>query len=115
MIGKIKSFLRSITSCTCLTHKNEAKTILEEKNTINTDIEINILWEDIVDGIANQKKECVIAKAAKRDGYIDITVSEYDITLADGSIYTPQKFSDHWKGFIGSPKLKPFVIVYNKM
>jgi len=115
MIGKIKSFLKSVTSYTCLNHKNEIKISLEEKKTINTDIEINILWEDIVDGIANHNKECIIAKAAKRDGYFNITVSEYDITLADGSIYTPQKFSDHWKSFIGSPKLKPLVIVYNKM
>lgn len=116
MIGKIKNLLTLIISFLRKTTKNRSINCLEEiiLDPINTNIEINILWEDIANGIPNSPTNCSIAKAAKRDGYADISVSDHSIMFSDGAIYFPLKFSDHWKSFIGSSKLKPLNIVYSK-
>ena len=116
MIGKIKNLLTSIITSLRATTKDGSKNYSEEitLNTINTNIEINILWEDIINGIPNSETDCSIAKAAKRDGYADISVSDHSIAFSDGPVYFPLKFSDHWKSFIGSSKLKPLNIVYSK-
>ena len=116
MIGKIKNLLTSLITSLRITTKDGSKNYSEEiiSDTINTNIEINILWKDIINGIPNSETDCSIAKAAKREGYHDVIVSDHNIKLSDGTIYFPLKFSDHWKSFIGSSKLKPLNIVYTK-
>lgn len=116
MIGKIKTLFASLITSLRTSSKDGYENSLEEitLNTINTNIEINILWEDIINGIPNSETDCSIAKAAKRDGYADISVSDHSIAFSDGTVYFPLKFSDHWKSFIGSSKLKPLNIVYSK-
>ena len=109
MIGKIKTLLNSL--ITYSFKKSSKESII---NTINTNIEINITWEDIINGTPNSVTDCSIARSAKREGYHDVIVSDHSITLFDGTIYHPLNFSDHWKCFIGSSKLKPLNIIYSK-
>lgn len=80
---------------------------------INSGIEIEIIWDDIIDSIPASPSECSIARALKREG-IQATVTDYSLILSDGTEYHPDRFSDHWRSFMGSSKLKPKKIKYNR-
>lgn len=114
MIKRIKNLFNLFISSISL----KPETITDPLSEIcrnDTDIVVDIQSDDIINGIPNDSKSCIIALSLKREGYHNVIVSEYDITLSDDSRYEPQKFSDHWKCFIGSSKLKPMTIVYKKI
>lgn len=91
--------------------KNEPEVLKEEICSTFTDIEVEIIWDDIINGVSDSPTECSIARALKREG-AEATVTDYCIILKDGSEYYPEKFSDHWRAYMNSTKFKPRVITY---
>ena len=80
---------------------------------IDNEVEVEITWDDINDGVPESSTECSLARALRREG-IRATVTDYSIILEDGFEYHPENFSDHWKAYNNSKKLKPMVIAYKR-
>lgn len=107
LLISVITYIRSIMKNGFRASRGEAKSI-----GISTDIiEIEIIGEDIINGIPNTPDKSVISRALKRNG-INAIVTDYCIILEDSSIYQAENFSDHWKAYIGSEKIKPKKINY---
>ena len=104
MFKKIMNIFSSIRGC----KKSEISSI------DNTNIELDIIWEDITDSIPNSNTDSIINNAMKRNGIYGYVTSCLLIT-EEGREYIPEQLSDHWMGYVCSPKFKPKKIVYHRI
>ena len=77
----------------------------------NSDLEIGIEWDDIINGLPSSETNSIISNSFRRYG-LEGQVTACKVVLKNGSVYIPHQLSDHWEAFIGSPKIKPKVIKY---
>lgn len=104
MFKKLRNIFSSIRGC----KKSEILSI------DNTNIELDIIWEDITDSIPNSNTDSIINNAMKRNGIYGYVTSCLLIT-EEGREYIPEQLSDHWMGYVCSPKFKPKKIVYHRI
>lgn len=109
------SMLKKLTNCMSsllASKKNKDSEVLnKDKMELNTDIEIQIEWDDIVNGLPSSETNSIVANSLRRHGYEGMT-TPCKVVLNNGDIYVPEQLSDHWEAFIGSPKIKPKLIKY---
>lgn len=107
MFKKLENLFRSFKSGHCV------NTISPEiENTNASNIELDIIWEDISNAVANSNTDSIINNAMKRNGIYGYVTSCLLIT-EEGREYIPEQLSDHWMGYMCSPKFKPKKIVYH--
>jgi hypothetical protein len=112
MLKKLKSQISSLIKSVSSVDINED---IDVKSTVvfthNFDLEINIDWEDISNGMPSSDTNSIISNSFKKYGMIG-TATPCKMVLENGDIYIPEQLSDHWEAFIGSPKIKPKTIKY---
>lgn len=93
--------------------KNATSDDLSKNSNIeeDTDLEITIEWDDIINGLPSSETNSIISNSFKRYGFAT-KVTACKVLLENGTVYAPQQLSDHWEAFIGSPKIKPKTIKY---
>lgn len=107
MFKKLENIFRSFKSGHCV------KPISSEvDNTNSSNIELDIIWEDISNSVPNSNTDSIINNAMKRNGIYGYVTSCLLIT-EEGKEYIPEQLSDHWMGYMCSPKFKPKKIVYH--
>ena len=114
MIKKIKNRISSLMNRTPSINDNKGVDLNEIINTHDSDLEINIIWEDINNGMPSSDTNSIIANAFKRHGLIGSS-TPCKMILENGEVYIPDQLSDHWEAYIGSPKIKPKTIKYTNV
>lgn len=107
MFKKLENLFRSFKS-----GHSKNTTISEVVNNNDSNIELDIIWEDISNAVANSNTDSIINNAMKRNGIYGYVTSCLLIT-EEGREYIPEQLSDHWMGYMCSPKFKPKKIVYH--
>jgi hypothetical protein len=111
MIKKLKNHINSLIKSPSLNEEKKKDEIkLKSTNTL-VDLELEIDLEDINSGLPSSERNSIIANCFRRNG-MEGTSTPCKMVLDNGEIYIPEQLSDHWKFFIGSPKVKPMKIKY---
>lgn len=115
MLKNLKKHISSLITSMPSNKKNEKKNVkhnLEKiQSTHDVDLEINIDWDDINNGMPSSDTNSIISNSFKKYGLIG-SATPCKMILENGEIYIPEQLSDHWEAFIGSPKIKPKTIRY---
>ena len=82
----------------------------EEQNIF---IIIDVTWDDISNSIPYSETNSCLNYAFKRNGY-NVLCKKHFVELSDGTVWYPEKISDHWRMYVSSPKIKPKTIKYFK-
>ena len=101
--------LKDIISCLFKNDKYNDFLILNDSS-----IYVDITWDDIINSFPYSEKNSSICNAFRKMGY-EITCQNDFIRLEDGTLLYPDKLSEHWRLFVGSPKCKPKTIKYIKI
>jgi hypothetical protein len=109
MLKKLTKFMSSILDSNEIKQTENAEVLIE--NQVYPDLELDIKWDDIINGFPSSDTNSIISNSLKRNG-LDGNVTACKITLNNGMVYVPCQLSDHWEAFIGSPKTKPKIIKY---
>lgn len=111
MLKKLKRNISSLITFTPSIEKNESEDLKHLSFTHDFDLEIDIDWDDINNGMPSSDTNSIISNSFKRHGLIGLA-TPCKMILENGDIYIPEQLSDHWEAFIGSPKIKPKKIKY---
>jgi 3,4-dihydroxy-2-butanone 4-phosphate synthase len=108
MIKKIKNKISSLIK--------SKKMIKTDKDLIseiqeNTDLLIDIDWDDIANGISASERNSIIANCFRKYG-MEGSSTPCKMVLDDGQVFVPEQLSDHWLAWLASPKMKPKTIKY---
>jgi hypothetical protein len=117
MIKKLKNLLCCLSPSKPSIKKVGQKDYSAEEKSIDIKsqkIEIDIDWEDINKSTPKSKKDSIISKAMRRNGYYGYS-TECILVLDNGEEYVPNELTEHWHAFLGSPKVKPTKITYHKL
>ncbi len=82
----------------------------DEENNIT----IDVTWDDISNSIPYSETNSCLNYAFKRNGYTVLCRNHF-VELSDGTVFYPEKVSDHWRMYVSSPKIKPKTIKYFKI
>ena len=108
MIKKIKTQISSlIKSKKPIKKDNDIIKETEE----NTDLLIDIDWDDITNGISASERNSIIANCFRKYG-MEGSSTPCKMVLDNGEVYIPEQLSDHWLAWLASPKMKPKTIKY---
>lgn len=111
MLKKLKSHISSLITSTPSIKKNKSEDLMHSSYTHEFDLEIDIDWDDINNGMPSSNTNSIISNSFKKYGLIG-SATPCKMILENGDIYIPEQLSDHWEAFIGSPKIKPKKIKY---
>jgi hypothetical protein len=111
MLKKLKSHISSLITDSHSIKKNECEDLQHVDSTHNVDLEIDIDWDDINNGMPSSDTNSIISISFRKYGMIGLA-TPCKMILENGEIYIPEQLSDHWEAFIGSPKIKPKKIKY---
>ena len=109
MLKKLKKHISSLIKVT--PSITESEDLKHPESTHDVDLEIDIDWDDINNGLPSSNTNSIISNSFKKHGLIG-TATPCKMVLENGDIYIPEQLSDHWEAFIGSPKIKPKTIKY---
>jgi hypothetical protein len=111
MLKNLKNHISSLITSMPSNKKKEKKNSEHPKYSHEVDLEINIDWDDINNGMPSSNTNSIISNSFKKYGLIG-SATPCKMILESGEIYIPEQLSDHWEAFIGSPKIKPKTIRY---
>ena len=111
MLKKLKNHISSLITSTLSIKNNESEDLKHITSTHNFELEIDINWDDINNGMPSSDTNSIISNSFKRHGLIG-SATPCKMILENGEVYIPEQLSDHWEAFIGSPKIKPKIIKY---
>jgi hypothetical protein len=111
MLKKLKNHISSLVNKEPSNKKNEKQVLEQVKSSHEVDLEINIDWDDITNGMPSSDTNSIISNSFRKYGLIGLA-TPCKMVLENGDVYIPEQLSDHWEAFIGSPKIKPKTIRY---
>jgi hypothetical protein len=109
MLKTLKNHISSLITATPSIKTNEASKQIQ--STHDVDLEIQIDWDDINNGMPSSNTNSIIANSFKKYGLVG-SATPCKMILENGDVYIPEQLSDHWEAFIGSPKIRPKTIKY---
>ena len=109
MLKKLTKFMSSILDSNEIKQTENSEVLSENQQ--YPDLDIDIEWDDIINGFPSSETNSIISNSFRRNG-LEAQVTPCKVILNSGEVYVPSQLSDHWEAFIGSPKTKPKIIRY---